>query len=102
MANVGRRLSKSNADRISLQTFGSATIVSDRAFGSVRNYMSPRDIVPMTNPFKYMLAKRGGVSNVEFLSPVSGCPIKEHFLGAPTYMGQLEDLARKYRETYAN
>ncbi len=96
MSNVSKLLTPAQRAQISLYTFGSATIVPQKAFGQVTNFISRADMVPMTNPFKYVRALHGKDDTVRFLTPSSASPLQEHFIQGGTYGKQMKILGENW------
>jgi RHS repeat-associated protein len=54
--NMVNYLSHDYTTKIHLRTMGSASVVSNRGFGSVINYVAAADYVPLTDPIGYLSA----------------------------------------------
>lgn len=80
---------------IQVISFGSATIIPDRDFMSVTNYISWRDGVPYLDPFGYIHALAGKVGNAFFLGD-AGIPIIDHGMVTGTYGNLMHELGTNF------
>ncbi len=98
--NVGGRLGKELCNRISVNSFGAATMIPRGDYKSADNYVSPIDFVPWTGPYNYLKGALGMDINLIFLKPSSMNPLTEHFLLGDTYGKQIERLGKDFQEKY--
>ncbi len=54
----------------------------------------------MTNSLAYGISLMSDRFNVNFLTPNSDCPFKEHGLLGKTYGNQMEKEGRRFKERY--
>lgn len=102
MKNMGNMLSDRERQHIHLRTFGSATLIPNDFFGSAVNYISPWDPVPMTNPLAILAGIFSVGYNVQYVTPATNCPFKEHGFLEQTYSRELRRLGRDFVDRYFN
>ncbi len=98
--NTGDLLTGDQRQHISVNAYGPATIIGERRFGGVNNYLSRLDGVPITSTLNYIKNVAGFDSNVTFLSPHSKNPLTEHYLLGETYSEQIEKNGRDFVQQY--
>ena len=100
--NVGKSLSEDQCKKITVETYGSATIIAEGRFKNVNNYVSKMDFVTATSTWRYARNVAGFESNVTFLSPASMNPLTEHFFLGDTYLGQIQRSGDDFKDKYIN
>lgn len=95
-----RLLSPEEQKMICVITFGSATMVEDKDFRNVTNFISLRDGVCMLDPIGYFKGFIGFQENVVFLGTIWGIPIIDHAFGSTTYRTIIEALGQQFIKTY--
>lgn len=81
---------------IEVIAFGSATIIPDKDFLKVTNYISWRDGVPYLDPFGYMHALVGKMRNAFFLGTPAGIPMIDHTVVSGTYGDLIHELGTEF------
>lgn len=92
-------LSPEEQKMIKVITIASATIVPNKGFESVVNYISGCDFIGVMDPFSYINSFFNR-TNVVHLESVSGIPMLDHVLSSQTYMRLLETLGHDFLESY--
>lgn len=83
---VGNSLSRFDSNtrgHMHVRTMGSASIISDYSAGSVRNYVSKTDFIPLTDPWGYAKGLFGK-ANVTYMNPKS-LMFPDHLINGKTY-----------------
>ncbi len=97
---TGRLMTPEQRSHIDVISYGSGTLIPNDYFGSAMNNLSRLDPIPMTNPLAYGISLMSDRFNVNFLTPTSYCPFKEHGLLGETYGNQIEREGRRFKERY--
>ncbi|MCH9627351.1 MAG: hypothetical protein S4CHLAM2_09890 [Chlamydiales bacterium] len=87
---TGRLMTPEQRSHIDVISYGSGTLIPNDYFGSAVNNLSCMDPIPMTNPLAYGISLMSDRFNVNFLTPTSYCPLKEHGLLGSTYLKQIK------------
>jgi len=98
--NVSHMLEWDQCQRISVDTYGAATIINDERFKNVHNFVSKLDFVPCTSVWRYAKNVCGFDSNITFLTPTSRNPLTEHYLMNNTYNGTLLRRGLEFQKEY--
>lgn len=77
-------------------TIGSATVIPNEGFESVRNFTSCRDGIYLLDPVGYTSNFFEQGSNVIYLGSHHGCPFVDHLLTGDTYHRLLEILGQEF------
>lgn len=81
-------------------TIGSATMVKDKDFESVFNFVSKRDGVSLFDPIGYWRGIFSSQANVSFIGSVIGIPLIDHWLSWTTYTDIFKLLGRRFLQVH--
>ena len=95
--NTGRFLKPEQRQHIHVLPYGSATLIPDNYFKSAVNNLSPLDVVAMTNPLAYGMGLLNQKYHINFLSPSTHCPFKEHGFLEETYAKEVRRRGREFQ-----
>ena len=97
MVNGITKLSSDILNNMHVRTLGSASIISNnKRLGSIGNFVSMTDIVPMTDPWGYAKALMGK-SNVTFMKPQTWV-IPDHLYDGETYKDARRQINSSFNE----
>ncbi len=87
---------------ITVYTVGSPTMVRNKDFKKVVNYVSKRDGVCYLDPIDYFRGLWNPAScNIVYLDTWSGIPLVDHLLWNPSYYDAIEKLGQEFVKTYS-
>lgn len=98
--NLAYNLAPEYTSKIHLRTIGSASIVSDKRFGSVHNFVSRLDGVPLTDPYGYVKGVMGVHNNLTILKAEAWT--FDHFYGGDTYTQTRDVIYKQFNKIKAS
>jgi len=81
-------------------TIGSATMLEDKDFESVFNFVSKRDGIALFDPVSYYRGLFSCKANISFIGSVIGIPLIDHWLSWTTYTDIIKLLGRKFLQVH--
>lgn len=84
---------------IKVITIGSPTTILS-GFGSVTNYSSRLDLIPMFDPIKYFRSIFQETQNIIFMGAGGGGFLSEHLMTGTTYRSLMEELGQEFVSLY--
>ena len=101
--NTGRLLTQDQRKHISVYSYGSATLIPNNYFGYAKNNLSKMDVVTMTNPLAYVMGLMSSKQyNMNFLSPSSHNPFREHGFLEATYAKEVKRRGDEFQDLHFN
>ena len=99
--NLANNLHADYTSKIHLRTLGSASIVSDKRFGSAINYVSALDGVPLTDPWGYAKGILSENKHMVVLKPLDGFRF-DHFYKDKTYSETRKKIMDEFNSFMGN
>lgn len=85
---------------IKMYTFGSPNLSSTGGEAEIHHFVSVRDGVSLLDPFGFIQACRGQLSNVLFVGSFWGIPLVDHLFSAQCYQDLWKSMGRTFIEWY--
>ncbi len=98
--NAKHLMSPEELKMIRVYTLGSATLIANKDFEHVVNFVSKRDGVCYLDPIDYFGGLLFQKDNVVYLDSFLGVPLIDHLLGGNSYYSALEQLGQEFIHTY--
>jgi RHS repeat-associated protein len=102
MMNTGRLLTPDQRQHIDVISYGSATLIPSGYFRFARNNLSALDVVTMTNPLAFCMGLLGQQFDVNFLTPMTRCPLKAHGFLEATYAEEIRKRGDAFKDQHFN
>lgn len=99
-SNTKRLLTPAEKKMIKMITLGSATLIQDKDFQSVVNYVSWRDGVSYFDPIHYIRTLLNKETNVHLIGSLWGIPLIDHLVDNPSYLAIITMLGDEFVRTY--
>lgn len=93
-------LSPEEQKMIKMYTFGSPNLSSNGGEAEINHFVSVRDGVSLLDPFGFIQACRGQLSNVLFVGSFWGIPLVDHLFSAQCYQDLWKSMGRTFVEWY--
>lgn len=87
---------------IMVMTFGSPIMIPNGGFGSVTNYVSVRDAVPLLDPSAQIDAMSYSNFTITYVGTYLGIPFIDHLFNGTAYRAVIDSLGQQFVELYLN
>lgn len=85
---------------IMVMTFGSPIMIPNGGFGSVTNYVSVRDAIPLLDPSAHIDALNDHYFTINYVGSYLGIPFIDHLFNGSAYRAVIESLGQQFVELY--
>jgi RHS repeat-associated protein len=101
-AAITDRLSPQDKSMVRTYSLASPQLFTGQGLKSAQHYVSTYDIVPMTDPVRYLRAAFSSTSNVHFIKSKTAIPFFDHKFKSPTYKEALKMVCREILKPQEN